>query len=1380
MKDFPQHSEYSILDVTERESKEGACGYFASSLEVRSCGGFSATSIQAAALVPFSSRAALRHDSLKDQLLVFCLGSWCIVRTITPDAAETDGGADCLNANDCTHSHIGENSDPSATNNRSTLSKEGSASVKSLAFSKLPSPYTERIFTRHTGKVNLLVYCDALSLCLSAEQQNSSKEPGSLHICRLWSPHTLKEVALVQVPSRHDITSAHFSHDGNVLLLLLADPLHSFVVYVHIAPTIQGHFCDDTRGEASSDLPVLHAAQVIPCSRSLLNGLTLEPANYTFGPSKYRQSRRSQCLFDTASFSSRVFPWRNNALSQSSCRSFSGSNSVLRFATFGQGHLRIWSFNCGRPDQPPSYRSLCIARVGGHSGQKGQPEATACAFLASGDLITALADRRIVLFRGMVPLRSVSLPSCCSRILLLKPLQRSLLLLVAQEGLIQLLPLAALTSNQALGRALPRHNSSPIKEAQARGLNTSRRPVAPTAVSALSHAYRRQPAQLRPESEPCSTTPRKGSRRWSSTSRYGRAAPPFATGSLHAPSRTPRSTYGDSVGRWSTNSARQSRLRPNSAAIRRGTACRTAKLSAERSPSAVSRVSTRSSVSSSFQPQERRQQKPQVGQTRTKKASSAVLSLRVLHPKRYLTTQQVATRHLGKGEASTGEEVWLPLHSSQVVSIYWKEPLLLLCTRTQMMIVDALHLSDEATVILQERPLGRLDVAAFLHRSSSGASAAAPPIPPANNTQEAIPCVVISGGRCCIGGELRLWELGLRNRPTLPLYFKAPVTAVAAAATKGEVGGVAVVGTEEGRVVVLALQWKNAGVLQQPTVVLDRQIVQRPISALGIDATSRVMAMASTAGHVTCFRLSIPLDKANGIPASRYLARAFMGSGTGFKEAATQSKAALCMMELEPLTTLNLPSSTLPRLLEFGHSSVYKGHLLVVGSNATPSVFSIPDGCLLDASVLDSFTPLAIPVPIAIGVESTLHSVDDTLGKVLGRMSIRSSVSTVSGYSTLYTALPAPLLLRACQGSSRLCFTYEPKQHRIFGIRARCLWARKREASQQLSQGSTGLARYENYRFGPSTLTCTVSNSKQKHPQASRFLRGPGLASLFRDLRQSAEPTATSDSLSNVENHNHHGNGWVGGISCAASIADTSEAEVISFTSLMLPHVSAPTVLFGYTAARQPFTATFLGNVQAPETSMGLISVAAEGYVLEWEYRAIQQQQQLFQNSTGGIEPNVVSFQRNDHLHKDNQSAWSSPNEPDASKPKVVSPSDLIQQGDTTSVGIRGRQVTQVDCDAWPSTFTTVGRNTPSNIIAKADAMHGTACPLGVNTSTDRDTRQERAYDHTSQGTKPVRILAVANCNALTVSLDLLGHSRVSRGKRPSPLMLTITSLSVK
>ncbi|OEH74606.1 hypothetical protein cyc_02133 [Cyclospora cayetanensis] len=1199
MKDFPQHSEYSILDVTERESKEGACGYFASSLEVRSCGGFSATSIQAAALVPFSSRAALRHDSLKDQLLVFCLGSWCIVRTITPDAAETDGGADCLNANDCTHSHIGENSDPSATNNRSTLSKEGSASVKSLAFSKLPSPYTERIFTRHTGKVNLLVYCDALSLCLSgeptrsvsekeSEQQNSSKEPGSLHICRLWSPHTLKEVALVQVPSRHDITSAHFSHDGNVLLLLLADPLHSFVVYVHIAPTIQGHFCDDTRGEASSDLPVLHAAQVIPCSRSLLNGLTLEPANYTFGPSKYRQSRRSQCLFDTASFSSRVFPWRNNALSQSSCRSFSGSNSVLRFATFGQGHLRIWSFNCGRPDQPPSYRSLCIARVGGHSGQKGQPEATACAFLASGDLITALADRRIVLFRGMVPLRSVSLPSCCSRILLLKPLQRSLLLLVAQEGLIQLLPLAALTSNQALGRALPRHNSSPIKEAQARGLNTSRRPVAPTAVSALSHAYRRQPAQLRPESEPCSTTPRKGSRRWSSTS---------------------------------------------------------------------------SSVSSSFQPQERRQQKPQVGQTRTKKASSAVLSLRVLHPKRYLTTQQVATRHLGKGEASTGEEVWLPLHSSQVVSIYWKEPLLLLCTRTQMMIVDALHLSDEATVILQERPLGRLDVAAFLHRSSSGASAAAPPIPPANNTQEAvktmvdgdqlqgeIPCVVISGGRCCIGGELRLWELGLRNRPTLPLYFKAPVTAVAAAATKGEVGGVAVVGTEEGRVVVLALQWKNAGVLQQPTVVLDRQIVQRPISALGIDATSRVMAMASTAGHVTCFRLSIPLDKANGIPASRYLARAFMGSGTGFKEAATQSKAALCMMELEPLTTLNLPSSTLPRLLEFGHSSVYKvfhnalvlthkshGHLLVVGSNATPSVFSIPDGCLLVSSLIS------------------------------------------------------------------------------------------REASQQLSQGSTGLARYENYRFGPSTLTCTVSNSKQKHPQASRFLRGPGLASLFRDLRQSAEPTATSDSLSNVENHNHHGNGWVGGISCAASIADTSEAEVISFTSLMLPHVSAPTVLFGYTAARQPFTATFLGNVQAPETSMGLISVAAEGYVLEWEYRAIQQQQQLFQNSTGGIEPNVVSFQRNDHLHKDNQSAWSSPNEPDASKPKVVSPSDLIQQGDTTSVGIRGRQVTQVDCDAWPSTFTTVGRNTPSNIIAKADAMHGTACPLGVNTSTDRDTRQERA-----------------------------------------------------
>lgn len=60
-----------------------------------------------------------------------------------------------------------------------------------------------------------------------------------------------------------------------------------------------------------------------------------------------------------------------------------------------------------------------------------------------------------------------------------------------------------------------------------------------------------------------------------------------------------------------------------------------------------------------------------------------------------------------------------------------------------------------------------------------------------------------------------------------PLYFKAPVTAVAAAAVKGDACGLAAIGTEEGRVMLVAVHKTMAGGLEHPSVLWDRQAAPR-------------------------------------------------------------------------------------------------------------------------------------------------------------------------------------------------------------------------------------------------------------------------------------------------------------------------------------------------------------------------------------------------------------------------------------------------------------------------------------------------------------------------------------------------------------------------
>lgn len=604
-----------------------------------------------------------------------------------------------------------------------------------------------------------------LYVCCSAEQYPPSKGAASPPFCRIWSPHSLRELALVQLPSHQDVISAQFSCDGNVLLMLLADPQHSLAVYCQIHAVLRGRLLGDSKAHKSSALPVLHATHVLPCTRSMLNGLTVETFPQRPGQHASRLVRAgyrwASARPDSASQGGRGAGCDN------------GLRSSVRFATFGVGHLRLWSVNSERFSQPPSYRSLCIARSATDGSNSEGSEVTACAFLTSGDVIAALADRRLVLFRGLSPVRSVSLPACASRILMLQPLQRSLLLLVAQEGLVQLLPLSSLISLQTPQRALSGRLPDCTKQSQQEELDCSECTSLPYKASRFTGGTPYSRAGRLPKSQSLSTIPRKTVVHSHSASRLKRSAPPFATDALDAPARTPRSTYDDSVGNWSTNRSKPQSSHCPSGSNRFRARRQLSKASLVRSLSAGSRVSTRSSGRTIAAQPDRQQRSARQRPAKTPPKVGKANSFRELHPKRSLTTQEVATRRMRKADAEGAGTLWLPLHSSQVTALHWSDPVLLLCTRTQIMAVDASHLSGNAAVVLQERPLGNLDVTAFLPLPCPQANVKC--IHTASNhcdkkvdlpyeAAEGSSGVIVAGGRCCVGGELRLWELCSREQ----------------------------------------------------------------------------------------------------------------------------------------------------------------------------------------------------------------------------------------------------------------------------------------------------------------------------------------------------------------------------------------------------------------------------------------------------------------------------------------------------------------------------------------------------------------------------------------------------------------------------------------
>lgn len=138
-----------------------------SSLTFRLCWGFSTGSRQAAALVPFSCRSTLGQDPAQDYFFVHCLGSWCVVRSAGPYTTITGGAADSLCTNDGTQSFAGRDPRQRRLATWSGTARRDLAAMNPLTLDRLSHAYTERVFSRHGNKVNLVVYSPALKLCLS-------------------------------------------------------------------------------------------------------------------------------------------------------------------------------------------------------------------------------------------------------------------------------------------------------------------------------------------------------------------------------------------------------------------------------------------------------------------------------------------------------------------------------------------------------------------------------------------------------------------------------------------------------------------------------------------------------------------------------------------------------------------------------------------------------------------------------------------------------------------------------------------------------------------------------------------------------------------------------------------------------------------------------------------------------------------------------------------------------------------------------------------------------------------------------------------------------------------------------------------------------------
>ncbi|CBZ55753.1 conserved hypothetical protein [Neospora caninum Liverpool] len=196
-----------------------------------------------------------------------------------------------------------------------------------------------RVYTVHTALVTTLSFSASLNLVCSTQRPT----PHLPHFASLWCPYTVQERARLPLhfAGRADVVSAAFLPDPQGLLLLVKDGKYSIFGYMNLRAKLSRN---------ASVFTIPHTSPRSTRRRFSSPCCSSQPCSLAFTAERFPASPRPGVPLFSPDFivDCGRQPVLGLAIEPPLCSSrpssrFLPSYSALRFASFGRGHLRLWS-----------------------------------------------------------------------------------------------------------------------------------------------------------------------------------------------------------------------------------------------------------------------------------------------------------------------------------------------------------------------------------------------------------------------------------------------------------------------------------------------------------------------------------------------------------------------------------------------------------------------------------------------------------------------------------------------------------------------------------------------------------------------------------------------------------------------------------------------------------------------------------------------------------------------------------------------------------------------------------------------------------------------------------------------------------------------------
>lgn len=323
--------------------------------------------------------------------------------------------------------------------------------------------------------------------------------------------------------------------------------------------------------------------------------------------------------------------------------------------------------------------------------------------------------------------------------------------------------------------------------------------------------------------------------------------------------------------------------------------------------------------------------------------------------------------------------------------------------------------------------------------------------------------------------------------------------------------------------------------------------------------------------------------------------------------------------------------------------------------------------------------------------------------------------------------LPAPMLLTACMGFSRLCLVYERERHILLGMEVPSFSAEQQSEPQQVcNQIQKTTSRHSaNIRSGAADCV-----SQQKSHQAPRFHRGAGLARLYRDREGFAGSESTdATSSGSFSKMRQSLAGRLSDMLSDPEITKTSSAAIIQFSTGKLPHASAPSGLLCYTFVDPCNAASTSQNIGKRSLSVRVISLATDGYVLMWSYKFSYCSPELVgHRPSGNVELAKPVQTKSLHVVGNDQPIQSCcfDKKGNACNSNATCFTDYAQNDNGTIPALQKYPTDPINCIVAPSSGSFCGNGTYEDHTGDIQALGRAACNT-TGPAGSRDFSQERA-----------------------------------------------------